>query len=205
MLKLLQYVGTNTGAVAEPFHILLTLLVIKGQGKLMEEGGKPHYVHIRIFLAPASQLLFYICLCLRLAYIKGHLMFGPLPVIRQVIIHMNRIPDQKSQEADRILVIWDTLDNHFSGCFIVKPVFYRDHLAGCPVYDLPPALWLIYRVDLQLLCVESLHQFNGKRPAGSRDAIRDQIFLLYFLRVVLRPFVIFAGCIIGCVNFCTSF
>ena len=75
-------------------------------------------------------------------------MLGIFPVIGDEVVHMYRIPDQKSQEAYRILVIWYRLNPDLSGSLVVLPVGHRNHFTGCPVDYFPPALWIIDGVDL---------------------------------------------------------
>lgn len=69
------------------------------------------------------------------------------------------------------------------------------------VDDLPPALGVVQRVDLELLGVEAVHQVDAQRRAARRVAVADQILLLDLIGVCLGPGVVFAGRIIGSVLF----
>ena len=143
LLEFLQDIWTDTRTVTEPLDELLSLLVIEGQCELMKEGRESNDIDIWILLAPLFQLIFYILLCLRLTYIIRQLMRRILPVIRDGIIHMHWVPDQKSKEADRIFMIWLRLNLDFTSRLIEKPLIHRDDVSGRAVDDLPPALRII--------------------------------------------------------------
>ncbi len=197
LLKLLQDIRAYTGTVAEPLHEFLPLLVVKSQCKLMEKGGKAHHIHMRIVLTPFLKLLLHIDLCLGLSHIKCQLVRRILPVVGDKIVHMHRIPDQESQKADRILMIGNRLDHHFSGGLVVLPSIGGHHFPRGPVDDFPPTFRGINSIHLKLLGMESLHKFDTKLISSCRQAVADQIFLLYLLRILHRPVIIFPGSIIG--------
>ncbi len=196
-LKLLQNIGADAGAVAEPLHEFLPLLVVKGQCKLMEKGGKAHHIHMRVVLTPFLKFLFHIDLGLGLSDIKSQLVRRILPVIGDKIVHMYRIPDQERQKADRVLMIGDRFDHHFPCGLVILPLIGGHHFPGRSVDDFPPALRGIYGVHLKLLGMESLHKLDAKLGSFCRQAVADQIFLLYLLRILHRPVVIFSGRVIG--------
>ncbi len=114
---------------------------------------------------------------------------------------MYRVPDQKGEEADRVLVVGDCLDDHFAGCFIIIPAVCRDNLTGRSVDDFPPAFWGINGVDLELFCMKAFHQLNAKVLASRRDAVADQIFLLDFLWMLHCPVIVLAGSVVCRVDF----
>ena len=202
LFKFFQNVGADAGAVAEPLDEFLALLVVKGQRELVEEGREPHHINMGVGLAPAAQLFFYIGLRLGLAHIVGQLVRRVLPVVRQEVVHVYGVPDQKRQKADGVLVIGDGFDLDLARRLVEEPLVGGDDLARCAVNDLPPALGVIQRVDLELLGVEAVHQMNAQLRAARSMAVTDQILLLDLVGVCLRPGVVLAGRIIGSVFLC---
>ena len=200
--KLLQNIGTDAGAVAKPLHKFFPLLVVKGQGELVKKGGKTHHIHMGILLAPFPQFLFDISLGLGLAHIKGKLMGRVLPVVGDKIVHMYRVPDQKSQETHRILVIGNSPDHHLPRCLLIFPLIHRHHFSRGSVHHLPPTLGGINGIHPQLLGVETLHKFYSKLAAPGRHPVADQVLLLDFLRIFHSPVIVFSGSIVSGVNLC---
>ena len=201
LFKFFQNVGADAGAVAEPFDEFLALLVVKGQRELVEEGREPHHINVGVGLAPAAQLFFYIGLRLGLAHIVGQLVRRILPVVGQEVVHVYGVPDQERQKADGVLVIGDCLNFDLTRWLIKEPFVGGYDLARRAVNDLPPALGVVQRVDLELLGVEAVHQVDAQRRAARRMAITDEVLLLDFVGVCLRPGVVLAGRIIGSVLF----
>ena len=167
----------------------------------MKEGREPHHINVGVGLAPAAQLFFYIGLRLGLAHIVGQLVGRVLPVVGQEVVHVYGVPDQKRQKADGVLVIGDGFNLNLARRFVEEPFVGGDDLARRAVNDLPPALGVVQRVDLELLGVEAVHQMNAQRRAARRVAVADEVLLLDFVRVCLRPGVVLAGRIIGSVLF----
>ena len=201
LFKFFQNVGADAGAVAKPFDEFLALLVVKGQRELVKEGREPHHINVGVGLAPAAQLFFYIGLRLGLAHIVGQLVRRILPVVGQEVVHVYGVPDQERQKADGVLVIGDCLNFDLTRWLIEEPFVGGYDLARRAVNDLPPALGVIQRVDFQLLGVEAIHQMDAQRCAARRVAITDEVLLLDFVGVCLRPGVVLAGRIIGSVLF----
>ena len=201
LFKFFQNVGADAGAVAEPLDEFLALLVVKGQRELVEEGRKPHHINVGVGLAPAAQLFFYIRLRLGLAHIVGQLVGRVLPVVGQEVVHMYGVPDQKRQKADGVLMVGNRLNFNLTGRLVKEPFVGGYDLAGRAVDDLPPALGVVQRVDLELLGVEAVHQMDAQLRAARRVAVADEILLLDLIGVCLGPGVILAGRIIGSVLF----
>ena len=202
LLELFQNVGADAGAVTEPLDEFLAFLVVKGQRELVEEGRKPHHINVGVSLAPAAQLFFYIRLRLGLAHIVGQLVRRVLPVVGQEVVHVYGVPDQKRQKADGILVVGNRLNFNLTGRLVKEPLVGGYDLAGRAVDDLPPALGVVQRVDLELLGVETVHQMDAQLRAARRVAVADEILLLDLIGVCLGPGVILAGRIIGSVFLC---
>ena len=153
-LKLLQNIGAHTGAVSEPVHKLFFCIFIEYQGKLMEKGSKADHIRIRVFHHPFFQLIDDMLLCLRLPHIKCDLVLYIFPAVGNEIIHMYRVPDDKGQETDRIIVITFRLcQNDLPAPLLIAPPVRRHDLSGRAVNNLPPAFDIIDGVGLQLLIV----------------------------------------------------
>ena len=153
----------------------------------MKEGREPHHINVGVGLAPAAQLFLYIGLRLGLAHIVGQLVRRILPVVGQEVVHVYGVPDQERQKADGVLVIGDGFDLDLAGRLVEEPFVGGDDLARRAVNDLPPALGVIQRVDLELLGVEAVHQMNAQLRAARRMAVTDKILLLDLVGVCLRP------------------
>ena len=89
-------------------------MCIRDRCELMEKCSEADHVDMRIVLTPFSQLVFYILFGLELSHIVSQLKRCMLPVVRNEIVHVHWIPDQKCQEAYRILMIGDRTDLHLS-------------------------------------------------------------------------------------------
>ena len=92
-LKLFQNIGTHTCTISKPLYVFFPFLIIKGQCKLMKKSGKTYNINMWVVLTPFFQLLFDILSGLWLSHIIGQLMRCILPVIRNEIIHVHRIPN----------------------------------------------------------------------------------------------------------------
>ena len=166
----------------------------------MEEGGEAHDVDIGIVLAPFFQLFFHVDLCLWLTHIVGQLMRRVFPVVRDKIVHMYGIPDQECEEADGVLVVRDGFNHDLPRSFVVLPALCRDDFACRPVHDLPPPLWGVQCVHLELFRVEAFHEPDAEGLPLCRDTVADQVFLLDLLRVLHRPGVVLARGVVGCID-----
>ena len=201
LLELFKDVGADAGAVAEPLDEFLALLVVECQRELVEEGREPHHVNVGVRFAPAAQLFFDVGLRFGLAHIVGQLVRRILPVVGQEVVHVYGVPNKERQKADGVLVIGDCLNFDLTRWLIEEPFVGGYDLARRAVNNLPPALGVIQRVDFQLLGVEAIHQMDAQRCAARRVAITDEVLLLDFVGVCLRPGVVLAGRIIGSVLF----
>ncbi len=89
----------------------------------MEKCRIPNHVHMWIIFYKSAQAFHRIGFCLRLAYIECNLLFHILPSIGNRIIHMNRIPHNISEEADRIFMkSFCVMDDHILVFCLIVPV-----------------------------------------------------------------------------------
>ncbi len=199
--ELFQNIRADTRTVTEPLYILFSFFIIEGKRKLMEKGRKTHNIHMWILLTPFFQFSLHVSLRFRLSHIVSKLMGRILPVVRNKIIHMYRVPDQESQKTDGILMIRNRFNNHLARCFLILPLCSGYDLSCCSVNYFPPPFGRIYRIYLELFRMKTLHQFYADRISFRRHAVADQIFLLYFFRIFHSPVIVFSGRIISRVYF----
>ena len=200
-LKLFQNVGRNGGRIAVPVHILLAAQLVKDQRKQVEEGGEADDVDIRMALQILTQAFHRVSVGLGLAYIERNLMFDILPVVDDRVVHVDGVPDQVGQKADRVLVVGGGgVDNNALGSGIIAPVGGGDRLARRAVNDLPPAGNIIVVVDLHQLTADAGHQGDGQRAVLGGVERGHNVALLRFIGVRLRPGVVLAGGVIGGVD-----
>ena len=138
-------------------------------------------------------------------FVVFNLVFDILPVIDDRVVHVDGVPDQVRQKADRVLVVGGggVDDNAFAGGIIV-PVGGGDRLARRAVHDLPPAGNIVMVVDLHQLAADARHQGDGQRTAFSGVERRHNVALLGFVGVGLCPCVVLTGSVIGGVNLCAG-
>ena len=198
LLKLFKNIGGHTGTVTEPVYKFLPRLLIEHERKLMKECRKANNIHLRMLSNPAAQLIQNICLGLWLPYIIGHLMLLMLPFIGQGIVHMHRIPDHKCQKAYCIRMKRHTFQHDNRFLFrVIFPLVLCNHITARTVDHLPPPLYIIQCIDLQLFLIIMLHQRYGQGLCTCRHHIAHQIHLLYLLRICTCPCIILSRRIIG--------
>ena len=199
--KLFQNVGRNGGRIAVPVHILLAAQLVKHQREQVEEGRKANDIDIGVAFEIFAQAAHRVGVGLGLAHIERDLVFDILPVIDDRVVHVDGVPDQVRQKADRVLMVGSGgIDgNAFAGGIIV-PVGGGDRLTRRAIYDLPPAGNIIVVVDLHQLTADAGHQRDGQRAVLGGVERGHNVALLRFIGVRLRPGVVLAGGVIGGVD-----
>ena len=205
LLKLFQNIGADRSRIAVPVHVLLAAQLVKDQRKQVEEGRKAHNVDIGVAFEILAQAAHCVGVGLGLAHIERDLVFDILPVIDDRVVHVDGVPDQVRQKADRVLVVGGggVDDNAFAGGIIV-PVGGGDRLARRAVHDLPPAGNIVMVVDFHQFTADARHQGDGQRTAFSGVERRHNVALLGFVGVGLCPCVVLTGSVIGGVNLCAG-
>ena len=201
LLKLLQNIGRNGRRVAVPVHVLLAAQLVKHQREQVEEGRKAHNVDIGVAFEILAQAAHCVGVGLGLAHIERNLVLDILPVIDDRVVHVDGVPDQVRQKADRVLMVGSGgIDgNAFAGGIIV-PVGGGDRLTRRAIYDLPPAGNIIVVVDLHQLTADAGHQRDGQRAVLGGVERGHNVALLRFIGVRLRPGVVLAGGVVGGVD-----
>ena len=88
-------------------------------------------------------------------------MFFVPPIISQVVIHFHRIPNDVSQESNRVLVHRLGIRNlHYLQGEINIPAARINNLTGGTVNNFPVFLRICVLVSLQLFAIETLHIGN---------------------------------------------
>ena len=138
---------------------------------------------------------------LGLAHIERDLVLDILPVVDDRIVHVDGIPDQVRQKADRVLVVGGggVDDNAFAGGIIV-PVGGGDRLARRAVDDLPQTGDVIVVVDHHQFAADARHQGDGQRIVRSGVERRHNVALLRFIGIGFCPCVVLAGGVVGGIN-----
>ena len=205
LLKLLQNIGRNGCRVAVPVNILLAAQLVKHQREQVEEGRKAHNVDIGVAFEILAQAAHCVGVGLGLSHIERNLMFDILPVVDDRVVHVDGIPDQVRQKADRVLVVGGGgVDDNALGCCVIMPRSGIQRLARRAVDDFPPAGNVVVVVDLHQLAADARHQGDGQRTAFSGVERRHNVALLGFVGVGLCPCVVLTGSVIGGVNLCAG-
>ena len=92
----------NRGGVAEPIDVAFTASGIKGQSEVIEEGRETNHIHLGVGLKPDRQGILDMLPGARECHIEGTFFDAPFlkrPVIRQIVVHLGRIPNLHCEEA----------------------------------------------------------------------------------------------------------
>ena len=186
LLKLLQNIGRNGRRVAVPVHVLLAAQLVKHQREQVEEGRKAHNVDIGVAFEILTQAAHCVGVGLGLAHIERDLVFDILPVIDDRVVHVDGVPDQVRQKADRVLVVsGGGVDDNALGCCVIMPRSGIQRLARRAIHDLPPAGNIVMVVDFHQFTADARHQGDGQRTTFSGVEWRHNVALLGFVRVGL--------------------
>ena len=204
-LELLQNVGADGSRVAVPVNILLAAQLVKHQREQVEEGRKAHNVDIGVAFQILAQTAQGVGVGLGLAHIERDLVFDILPVIDDRVVHVDGVPDQVRQKADRVLVVGGGgVDDNALAFGVILPCGGIQRLACRAVDYLPPAGDVVVIVDLHQFAADSGHQGDGQSALCCRIERRHNVALLGFIRVSFGPCVVLAGSVIGGVNLCAG-
>ena len=138
---------------------------------------------------------------LGLAHIERDLMLHALPIVDDRVVHVDGVPDQVGQEADRVLVVGGGgVDDNALGCCVIMPRSGIQRLARRAVDDFPPAGNIVVVVDLHQLAADARHQGDGQCAVLGGVERGHDVALLGLIGVRLRPGVVLAGGVIGGVD-----
>ena len=167
----------------------------------MEEGRKAHDIDIGVAFEIFAQTAHCVGVGLGLTYIERNLMFDILPVVDDGVVHVNGVPNQVCQKADRVLMVGCRGGNDNTLAFgVILPCSGIQRLARRAVDDFPPAGNVVVVVDLHQLAADARHQGDGQRTLCCRIERRHNVALLGFIGVRLGPGVVLAGGVVGGVD-----
>ena len=100
LLEFFQRLDRYGSAIAEPVYELFLPVGAEYQRKVIEEGGEPHAIGIRVVDQPLLQVVFGKCPGICLAYIKGDVVRLVPPVIGLSLIHIWNGADGKDDRGN---------------------------------------------------------------------------------------------------------
>ena len=86
---------------------------------------------------------------------------------------MYRIPDQKSEKTDRILMVRNGFNNHLTRRFRILPALRRNHLSCGSVDYFPPPFRGINGIYLKLLRMKTFHKPDTKSVSSRGNTVAD--------------------------------
>ena len=205
LFKLFQSLHGNSRSVSEPVYEFFLCLAVKYECKMIEKCRKTHDIRIRIILKPLCQIFLCKFAGGTLADIKGYLMRLISPVIRDMVIHLCRIPDRIYKERYRVLVEWLRMFyNHTMFFRINLPVICRNDFTRRSVNDLPPFFRIMEIVRNHLFLIIPLHKSDRKLLVNRCIMAGHQIKLLTFLHMLFCEFIVSARHKICRINLCVK-
>ena len=114
LFKLFHRRDRHRGRVSKPIDVSFAASGIKGQGEVVEEGGKTNHVHLRVRLQPCGQGFLDVLPGPRECDIEGallHAAFLKRPVVRQIVVHLGGIPHLHGKEVHGVHVEGNRLVN----------------------------------------------------------------------------------------------
>ena len=201
LLEVVERGRAHGAGAAEPVHDLLALLLVEQQRELVEERRETHDIHLRVVLEPLLERVEHELACRRVVDIERNLVLLVAPPVRQVVVHLDRIPDDVREERDRVLVHRRRAgDMHGIGVLIKRPQGGIHDLIGGAVHDFPVLVRVGVTVRLELLLEEAVHQGNIHDVRFRQDAPGEQVHLRGLVHVQRDPLVVCTGRKVGAVD-----
>ena len=200
-LEIIQGLGGDCAGISEPVHQLLPVELVEDQRELVEEGGEPDHVGRRVLIQPLPIGIHDELSGGRMVDVQGNLVFLVAPVVGQVVVHLDRIPDDVSQEGCRVLM-------HGGGPGHANQVLIRIQAplrliqdpSGGAVDDLPVPVGVGIPVGPELLVEIAVHQGNLHLVFVGQYALRHQVDLWGLVHVLADPLVVGASREVGAVH-----
>ena len=205
LLEVVERGRAHGAGASEPVHDLLALLLVEQQRELVEERRETHDIHLRVVLEPLLERVEHELARRRVVDIERNLVLLVAPPVRQVVVHLDRIPDDVREERDRVLVHRRRAgDMHGIGVLIKRPQGGIHDLIGGAVHDFPVLVRVGVEVRLELLLEEAVHQGNIHDVRFRQDAPGEQVHLRGLVHVQRDPLVVRAGREVGRVDLHTQ-
>ena len=201
LLEVVERGRAHGAGASEPVHDLLALLLVEQQRELVEERRETHDIHLRVVLEPLLERVEHELARRRVVDIERNLVLLVAPPVRQVVVHLDRIPDDVREERDRVLVHqFRAGDMHGIGVLIKRPQGGIHDLIGGAVHDFPVLVRVGVTVRLELLLEEAVHQGNIHDVRFRQDAPGEQVHLRGLVHVQRDPLVVCTGREVGAVD-----
>ena len=205
LLEVVKRGRAHGAGASEPVHDLLALLLVEQQRELVEERRETHDIHLRVVLEPLLERVEHELARRRMIDIERNLVLLVAPPVRQVVVHLDRIPDDVREERDRVLVHqFRAGDVHYARFGVHGPLLGRHHGARRTVHDFPVLVRVGVEVRLELLLEETVHQRHVHRVALRQRTLRQQVHLRGLVHVQRDPLVVRAGREVGRVDLHTQ-
>ena len=157
-LEVVERLRRHGACAPEPVDNLLAVPLVEDERELVEERREPHHIGLRIVFEPLFECAEHEVARRRMVDVERDLVFLVSPVVRQMVVHLDRVPDDVGEERDRVFVHrlrFADRDRVVPGVEI--PAVRVDHLPGRAVDGLPVAMRVRVAVRLQLFGVEPFH------------------------------------------------
>ena len=201
LLEVVERGRAHGAGASEPVHDLLALLLVEQQRELVEERRETHDIHLRVVLEPLLERVEHELARRRVVDIERNLVLLVAPPVRQVVVHLDRIPDDVREERDRVLVHRRCAgDMHYARFGVHGPLLGRHHGARRTVHDFPVLVRVGVEVRLELLLEETVHQRHVHRVALRQRTLRQQVHLRGLVHVQRDPLVVCTGRKVGAVD-----
>ena len=190
LLEVVQGTRAHGAGTAEPVDHLFATLGVEQQCELVEERGETHHISLRAVLQPPRERVEHELSGGGMVDVERDLVLLVAPVVGQMVVHLDRIPDDVGQERNRVLV-----HRHGSGhvhgilARVQRPLFGRHDFARRAIHDLPIPVRVRVTVRLELLLEETIHQRHIHRIRLRQDTIRQQVHLRRLVHMQSDPLV----------------
>ena len=202
LLEIVQCARAHGAGATEPVDHLFATLGIEQERELVEERGETHHIHLRAVLQPLLERIEHELAGGRMVDVERNLVFLVSPIIGQVVVHLDRVPDDVGQETHRVFV-----HRHGSGhvhgvlARVERPAGRVHDLARGAVHDFPVLMRVGVTVRLELFLEETVHQRHIHRVGLGQDTGGQQVDLRGLVHVQGDPLVVGAGREVGAVDF----
>ena len=200
--EIIQRTRAYGAGATKPVDDLFAALFIEQERELVEERGESHHIGLRAVLKPLLERVEHELAGGRMVDVERDLVFLVAPVVGQMVVHLDRVPDDVGQETHRVFV-----HRHGSGhvhgvlARVERPAGRVHDLARGAVHDFPVLMRVGVTVRLELFLEETVHQRHIHRVGLGQDTGGQQVDLRGLVHVQGDPLVVGAGREVGAVDF----
>ena len=199
--EIIQRTRAYGAGATEPVDDLFAALLIEQERELVEERGESHHIGLRAVLKPLLERVEHELAGGRMIDVERDLVFLVAPVVGQMVVHLDRVPDDVGQEAHRVFVHRHGR-GHVHGVLarVERPAGRVHDLTRGAVHDFPVLVRVGVAVRLELFLEEAVHQRHVHRVGFSQDTGGQQVDLRGLVHVQGDPLVVGAGREVGAVD-----